>query len=129
MRIVIVSSCCATKDDTTPIELDSKIIEPTRYLGSQDLLKDLLDIREHIFKDPKARLGNRTTYAFDLYRRGRAYADLLKKDNHAKMKERLLSGDDIQWFFLSGGYGVIHALEKSLTNSGCMNGPPPPRAP
>jgi hypothetical protein len=113
MRILILSSCCSTKDDAIPIELGSKIIEPMYYLAGQELLKDMIDRREHIFRDPQACVGNRITYAFDLYRNGHAYADLLEKDNHAKMKERLLSGDDIQWFFLSGGYGVIHALEKA----------------
>ena len=113
MHIVIFSSCCKTKDDTIPIEPGSKTIEPTHYLGSRDLLERLITIREDILKDPKACVGNRTTYAFDLYRNGHVYADLLKKDNHARMKEGLLSGDSVQWFFLSGGYGVIQALEKA----------------
>ena len=82
-------------------------------MEDQNLLERLVDTREDIFKDPKACVGNRTTYAFGLYRKGRAYHDLLEKDNHARMKERLLSGDNVQWFFLSGGYGVIHALEKA----------------
>lgn len=30
------------------------------------------------------------------------------------MKQRLQTGDDIQWLFLSGGYGVIHALEVAV---------------
>jgi len=109
---VVVSSCCARKDDSVPIPEGSKVVEPSYYLD-QALIPSFLSTRERVLRDVRAQVGTRTTYAFDSYvRTGRAYSDLFRS-NYQRLKSMLLSSDSIEWFFLSGGYGIIHALEKA----------------
>ncbi|MCX8182615.1 MAG: hypothetical protein N3D12_05805 [Candidatus Methanomethyliaceae archaeon] len=109
---VIISSCTALKDDSVPIPQNSRTVEPHHYL-EEPLLSTFLKIRRRILSDPRARLGQRTTYALDLYTRaGRAYKDTFK-NNYTKLKPLLISGETLEWFFLSGGYGIIHALEEA----------------
>jgi len=108
--IVVFTSCSAKKDDSVPICEGSRIVQPQYYLDNKDLVLRLQNIRDSIFKDPRASLGTRTTYAFDLYvKAGNAYRDL-KKGSYQGIKSKLASGE-LEWFFLSGGYGVIHAFE------------------
>jgi len=108
---VVVSSCCAKKDDSVPITKGSRVVEPSYYLD-QSLVAGLLKTRERILRDPRACVGASTTYAFDLnVRFGRAYKDLFAS-HYDRLKSLLLSGGVVEWFFLSGGYGIVHALEK-----------------
>ena len=118
---VVVTPCSASKDDSVPIPPDSSVVEPSYYLDDQILISRLHEIRESIFGDPRASRGQKITYAFDLYvRAGKAYKDLLK-NNYYRLKERLLRRNDIEWFFLSGGYGIIHALEKARKYQATFN--------
>jgi len=110
--LVILTSCSASKDDSIPITEGSRVVEPSYYLN-QALLSRLLSTRERLLLDPRARLGTKTSYALDLYgTAGRAYKKLLEY-NYPRLKSMLLSSDSVEWFFLSGGYGIIHALEKA----------------
>lgn len=110
--LVVFTSCAASKDDSVPISNASKVISPAYYLD-EHLISDLLSTRELIFRDPRACMGTRTSYALDLYgRKGRAYKKLMEY-NHPRLKSMLLSSDSIEWFFLSGGYGIVHALEEA----------------
>jgi len=69
---------------------------------SSGLEMEYFKIQEH--------MSELRSYAFDLYvRAGNAYQDL-RKDNYEKSKSEVISGN-VEWFFLSGGYGIIHALE------------------
>jgi len=118
---VVITSCSASKDDSVPIPPDSRIVKPSCYLDDQILVSRLHETRESTFEDPRARTGKKITYAFDLYvRTGKAYKDLLK-NNYYRLKERLLRRNDIEWFFLSGGYGIIHALEKARKYQATFN--------
>jgi len=73
----------------------------------------LVNLRKIVFSDPRADVGKNVTYAFDLYvRKGRAYKDLFKH-NYNRIKELLVESNIVEWFFLSGGFGIIHALEKA----------------
>jgi len=109
--IIIFTSCSASKDDAIPIQAGSRVVQPSYYLDDKGLISRLHNIRKHIFQDPTAHIGTKTTYAFDLYARaGNAYRDL-RKNNYQELKSTLISGNNIEWFFLSGGYGIIHALE------------------
>lgn len=109
--IIVITSCSAGKDDSIPIPKGSKIVQPAYYLDDKALISRLHSIRERIFQDSRARVGTKTTYAFDLYiRAGNAYRDL-KANNYQRLKSLLTSSNNIEWFFLSGGYGIIHALE------------------
>lgn len=109
---VVLSSCCARKDDSVPIPAGARVVEPSYYLN-QSLIGELLNTRERIFLDPRAHVGVRSTYAFDAYvRTGKAYKELFEI-SYDRLKAKLLSSNSIEWFFLSGGYGVIHALERA----------------
>jgi len=110
--IIIITPCSASKDDSTPIPNSFKIVQPSHYLDDKNLISGLQNIREQIFCDPRTCVGTRITHAFDLYvSAGKAYRDLRKSNNQQKLKSTLISDDEIEWFFLSGGYGIIHALE------------------
>jgi len=105
-----VTSCSASKDDSIPVPESSRVVEPSYYLN-QPLLLKLLNTRERIFQDPHTRVGERTTYAFDLYvRAGRAYKKLLESNYH-RLKPKLFSSDFIEWLFLSGGYGSLEEFK------------------
>jgi cytoplasmic iron level regulating protein YaaA (DUF328/UPF0246 family) len=109
--IIVITSCSASKDDSISIPTGSKVVQPSYYLDDKGLISRLHSIRERIFQDPRACVGTKTTYAFDLYiRAGNAYRDL-RKNNYQRLKSMLISSNDVEWFFLSGGYGIIHALE------------------
>jgi len=110
--LIVVTSCSASKDDSIPVTEGSRVVEPSYYL-EHALVSGLLNGRERIFRDPRASVGVKTSYALDLYSRaGRAYKNLLEH-NYRGLKSMLLSSDSVEWFFLSGGYGIIHALEKA----------------
>lgn len=111
-KILIITSCSASKDDSISILDGSKIIRPSDYLNDKKLISRLQEIRETIFEKPNAEVGDNTTYAFDLYgRAGYTYNDLRKSSNQEKFRLILASSDKINWFFLSGGYGIVNALE------------------
>jgi len=108
---VVLSSCCAKKDDSVPIPVGSRVVVPLDYL-ERSLVAGLVNTRERILSDPRAGVGKATTYAFDLnVRFGKAYKDLFFS-HYDRLKSLLLSGGGVEWFFLSGGYGIVHALEK-----------------
>jgi len=51
---------------------------------------------------------------------GRAYKRLLE-NNYVRLKNKLLSSGSIEWFILSGGYGIIHALEEARKYQATFN--------
>jgi cytoplasmic iron level regulating protein YaaA (DUF328/UPF0246 family) len=109
-RVMIITACTARKSDSIPIPQGAKIIQPKDYLDDKKLIEKLFQIRRKIFADPKAKVGTKSTYAFDLYvNTGNAYKEIRTK-YYKKIKSLLKSGE-IMWFFLSGGYGIINALE------------------
>lgn len=112
-RILIISSCSAAKDDSIVIPLGWKVVEPPYYLDDIQLLTMLKSLRKTIFLDPRANVGKSVTYALDLYvRKGRAYKELFRH-NYNRIKELLVESKIVEWFFLSGGFGIIHALERA----------------
>lgn len=109
---VIITACTAKKDDSIPIPRGFRPVEPKDYL-SQDLVSQLVSVRERISLDPRAQKGNSPTFAFDLYARtGKAYKDLFF-NHYEAAKKLLLSRKSVEWFFLSGLYGIIHSLEEA----------------
>ena len=104
--IVIITSCSASKDDSIQIGSNTGLVSPTNYLNDKSLLRELTRTRETIFSKDEANLGKRSTYAFDLYvRAGKAYKAILN-NCYAPLKEMLIQSEEVQWFFLSGGYGI-----------------------
>lgn len=70
----------------------------------------LKETRDSIFGDPISKVGTKITYAFDLYAQtGNAYRDL-RKTGYEQLK-KTIAAKGLEWFFLSAGYGIIHALE------------------
>lgn len=119
--LAIVTSCSASKDDSVPISPNLRVVEPSYYLDDNNLILKLLRIRESIFSDPRTNVGDKVTYAFDLYiRAGRAYRHLFK-NNYDRLKTILLQSNVVEWFFLSGGYGVIHAFERAQRYQATFN--------
>lgn len=118
--ILVITSCSASKDDSIPIPNGSRVVQPSYYLDDRELILHLFRIRENIFQDPRTRVGTRATYAFDLYvKAGNAYRDL-RKNNYQRLKSEVISGN-VEWFFLSGGYGIIHALEAAKRYQATFN--------
>jgi cytoplasmic iron level regulating protein YaaA (DUF328/UPF0246 family) len=121
MVLLIITSCSASKDDSVSILENSKIVKPEYYLHNLDLISELHKTRRQIFQDPRINAGKKVTHAFDLYiNAGRAYKDL-KQHNYKKTKSMLLSDNKIEWFFLSGGFGIIHALEEAKKYQATFN--------
>jgi len=118
---LIITACTAKKDDSIPIISKTKIVEPSYYLDRRNLISELCKIRDRIFQDPQAQVGTKITTAFDLYvRAGKAYKKLWE-NNYKRLKSQLFSSQDIEWFFLSGGYGIIHALEEAKRYQATFN--------
>lgn len=112
MIIIIITPCSASKNDSFPIPPGSKVVQPSYYLDDEDLLSKLKNIRNNVFKDPRACLGIKQTYAFDLYTlAGNVYKTIRESGKLRIIRSMLISSANIEWFFLSGGYGIIHALE------------------
>lgn len=108
--VTIISACTARKQDAIPIPQRAKTVQPEDYLDDENLIKKLLQTRQKILVDPRAQVGNKLTYAFDLYvNTGHAYKEI--RTSHYKNIKILLKSGKIEWFFLSGGYGIINALE------------------
>jgi cytoplasmic iron level regulating protein YaaA (DUF328/UPF0246 family) len=119
--IMILSACSAKKDDSIQIDSPSSIVSPAYYLSDREMISALFESREQVFQNPKAKLGFKRAYAFDIYvRTGRAYKDLNIK-YYDVIKKALVGGQGIEWFFLSGGFGIIHALEEAWKYQATFN--------
>jgi len=111
---LVFTSCTASKDDSAQIAAKDIAIGPNRYLTDRNLRDLLLTTREQVLSDPRAKRGNHLTYAFDLYvkaERSQMYSDLRARSQLCENVKQALRKGEIQWFFLSGGYGMLHALE------------------
>lgn len=119
--IMILSACSAKKDDSIQIDPSASIVTPSYYLSDQNMISALYEKRENIFQNPKAKVGFKRTCAFNLYvRTGKAYKGL--NDNYYfEMKKALIERRGIEWFFLSGGFGLVHALEEARTYQATFN--------
>lgn len=109
--IFIITACTALKDDLSSIEEGSKTICPHDYIPNSSVLQKLLQTRIKVFQLPNIDLGVKETYGFDLYTKtGFAYRHL-RNYGLNRIRAVLSSRTDIQWYFLSGGYGILNALE------------------
>jgi len=121
MVYLIVSSCSKGKDDSIPIPLGAKTLGLSDYLDDSCLINRIVETRERIFQDSRAQVGSRETYAFDLYvRAGKAYSKVYKH-HYEQLKNLLLHDNRLSWFFLSGGYGIVNALEKARKYQATFN--------
>jgi len=121
MVYLIVSSCSRGKNDSVPIPLGAKTLSPPDYLDDPYLVKRIVETRERIFQDSRAQVGTRETYAFDLYvRAGKAYSKIYKH-HYQQIRRMILQDNCLLWFFLSGGYGIVNALEKARKYQATFN--------
>jgi hypothetical protein len=117
---IVISCCSASKDDSVPKADNASQVFPDDYLKDKSLVKRLEETREKIFKDPRSMVGTNSTCAFDLYTwTGRAYRNLTP-GYRAELKQ-LMSSNKLSWFFLSGGYGLIHASEPARSYQATFN--------
>jgi cytoplasmic iron level regulating protein YaaA (DUF328/UPF0246 family) len=114
-RHIIITSC--TKNKSTQFIPDGHFVSPSDYLPNPASVEKLSVIRSAVFTRPNSAYHQHATqhYAFDLYVRDQntqLYRGLRNTGLAVMVRERLLSaGNEIEWYFLSGGYGLLHALE------------------
>jgi hypothetical protein len=115
-RMLLFTPCTARKDDSHAIPSGARVVTTQKYLDDPSLRDCLLQTREAALSDPLARRGTRSTFALDLYvHTGRAYKDLRSRRGLLSTVRAHLKEGTLQWFFLSGGYGVLHALEPATS--------------
>lgn len=114
-RHIIITSC--TKNKCTQFVPEKHSVSPTDYLVNPALVNQLAATRAAVFAHPNSAYDQNATqhYAFDLYVRDpktQLYRGLRETGLAITVRERLLSvGNEVEWYFLSGGYGLLHALE------------------
>jgi hypothetical protein len=114
-RHIIITSC--TKSKSTQFIPGKYAVSPGDYLAKPSSVARLDAARSLVFALPNSAYDEKATqhYAFDLYVRDpytKMYRGLRDTGLAVTVRERLLAGDDeIEWYFLSGGYGLLHALE------------------
>src|ERR1039457_5891148 len=114
-RHIIITSC--TKNKCTRFPPDGRTVSPEDYLANPEAIKQLKRTRDSVLNNPKSAYDPRAQqhYAFDLYVRHpdtQLYRRLRNEGLDGPVRTRLLAiMNDVDWYFLSGGYGLLHALE------------------
>jgi hypothetical protein len=114
-RHIIITTC--TKNKSTHFIPGEHSVSPSDYLASPASVERLGITRSAVFARPNSAYDRNATqhYAFDLYVRDpktQLYRGLRDTGLAVAARERLLSaGNEVEWYFLSGGYGLLHALE------------------
>lgn len=114
-NVLVFSPCSQSKCDHIDMPAGFEPKKPLDYLANPALAHKLVATRRQVLSDPQAQKGNRSALAFDLYvkaTKSRAYKGI-RESCYEDLRKRMLSTNDLQWFFLSGGFGVIHALEEA----------------
>jgi hypothetical protein len=114
-RALVLSPCSESKSDKVEIPASFTPKNPTDYLDDRYLLRQLDTGRRRILKELRKQTESPETLAIDLYvgaPHSRAYRRTRELSHYQKLRRKLFSGGDIEWFFLSGGYGVVNALER-----------------
>jgi len=112
---IIITSC--TKNKCTRFTPDGRIVSAVEYLANSEALARLNGTRDAVLNNPNTAYDPRAGqyYAFDLYVRHpdtQLYLRLRNEGLDGPIRTRLLARmNDVEWYFLSGGYGLLHALE------------------
>jgi cytoplasmic iron level regulating protein YaaA (DUF328/UPF0246 family) len=112
---IIITSC--TKNKSTQFKPNVRSVSTKDYLATHDAIDRLNSTRSAVFRDPTSAYNPQATqhYAFYLYVRHcetQLYRPLRDEGLAVPVRERLLDHtNDVEWYFLSGGYGLVHALE------------------
>jgi hypothetical protein len=122
-KVMVFSPCSKSKYEGATSITVTLAITPTDYLSRIDLISTLVDTRQHILINMRRQDPSSVSVpALDLYvkaPRSHAYQGIRKSCGDG-LKKRLFS-QDVQWFFLSGGYGVVHALENTRRYEATFN--------
>lgn len=113
---LVFTSCTAAKDDSVGLPASWPLVRPADYLDDTRLVDFLATTRRSIFADARAKQGTDITCAFDLYvRKGRMYKGVLGHSYEPLKRALVVGSPPVRWFFLSGGYGIIDALEQATS--------------
>jgi cytoplasmic iron level regulating protein YaaA (DUF328/UPF0246 family) len=111
---IIITSC--TKRKSIDFRPNGRRVSPVDYLIRPDSVKQLRRTRKLVLALPGSEYcpQEEQRYAYDLYVRGKTqlYSNLRKEEIDVRVREKLLAAKPaVDWYFLSGGYGLLHALE------------------
>jgi hypothetical protein len=115
LKHIIITPC--TKNKCTAFKPDRRSVSPADYLINSISVAQLDRTRTAIFALPGSAYDPQAEehYAFDLYVRHpetQLYRNLRDEKIDVAVREKLLAGElGVDWYFLSGGYGLLHALE------------------
>lgn len=114
-RALLITPC--TKNKCLEFNPEELSVIPADYLEFEALINKLMAGRKIALesKGSQYNIASKQVYAFDLYVRGprtHLYRNLRACGLTDAVRKALLEGRfAAEWFFLSGGYGVVHALE------------------
>jgi hypothetical protein len=118
-RVLMLTPC--TKNKCTDYVPEKGNVVPGDYLGNDNIIHKLEAARASSFKLAGNNYDStsKQVYAFDLYvrhPRTQLYKNLRDSGLAERARKAMLETTfPAEWFFLSGGYGLVHALE--LTRS------------
>lgn len=124
-RVLILTPC--TKNKCTDIVPEKIEVVPDDYLGKDGSFRELHIARLKAFESAGSEYdpNSKQVYAFDLYvhhPRTQLYKNLrdsgLAERARRAIVETRFPGE---WFFLSGGYGLVHALELTRSYQATFN--------
>ena len=114
---IIITTCTKNKDVSPEFSPSRPGIVPQQYLGKVATVEELTRTRQAVLSKPNAKFGDPagqqisfkmyTSYGmlYDKLRADAIYGKILKNLNQRR------DGAKGHWFFLSGGYGLIHGGE------------------
>ncbi len=115
VKHIIITTC--TKNKSTDHLPAAYSVVPTQYLSSPASVQALTRTRQAVWAIPASAYDPSASqhYAYDLYVRHpktQLYRDLRAAGIEMPLRAALLEkAHDVEWFFLSAGYGLVHALE------------------
>lgn len=116
-KILILTPC--TKNKRVDVSLGNRIVQPAGYLADEKLVAVQRSCRETVWRDFRSQYdpASNLAYPFDMYVRHEStqlYRDLRGDGLAETIRDQMVSAPDqfpAEWFFLSGGYGLLHSLE------------------
>lgn len=114
---IIITTCTKNKEVSPDFSPNRPGFNPDQYLGSAATLDELMRTRQAVLSKPNASFGYPVgqQIAFEMYTSpGRLYDKLRSDPIYGEIRQLLNKWpdhSDAHWFFLSGGYGLIHGAE------------------
>jgi hypothetical protein len=114
---IIITTCTKNKAVSPGFSSEQPGITPQEYLGNASTINQLLQTRQAVLSKSNARFGNPVgqQISFEMYTSHGMLYDKLRAD---PIFEEILKNlnqrgghSKAHWFFLSGGYGLLHGAE------------------